>query len=321
MVDYNFKQEADTDFDYGCRPSERSIEEHINRGIINIDKPSGPTSHEIDLWVKNILHVSKTGHGGTLDPKVTGVLPVALNTATKSLQLLLLSPKEYVCLMRLHKPLDDDLIISILEEFTGKIYQVPPVKSAVKRDLRVRTIYEVKLLEIRDGQDVLFRVKCESGTYIRKYCHDIGEALGCGAHMAELRRTMAGSFAEDETLTTLHDVTDAFYFYKQDGDEKYLRNIIQPMEYTTRYVKKIYVKDSAVDAICHGADLASSGIVKLNNEIHENNTVAVMTLKDELLAVGQSLYSADEILSIDTRIVVDIQKVFILPNTYPKMWK
>ena len=321
MTDYDYKQEAETDFNYGCRPSERSIEEHIDKGIINVDKPAGPTSHEIDTWVKNIMQVSKTGHGGTLDPKVTGVLPVAMNTATKGLQFLLLSPKEYVCLMRLHQAVDEDRTIAILEEFTGKIYQIPPVKSAVKRELRVRNIYQIKLLEIRDNQDVLFRIKCESGTYIRKYCHDIGEALGCGAHMAELRRTMAGSFEEDETLTTLQDVTDAYYFLKEDGDEKYLRKIIQPMEHATKYVKKIYVKDSAVDAISHGASLASSGIVKLNSQIHENNIVAVMTLKDELLAMGQSLYSSEDIINMDTKIVVKIQKVFILPNTYPKMWK
>lgn len=321
MTDYDYKQEAETDFNYGCRPSERSIEEHIDKGIINVDKPAGPTSHEIDTWVKNIMQVSKTGHGGTLDPKVTGVLPVAMNTATKSLQFLLLSPKEYVCLMRLHQAVDEDRIIAILEEFTGKIYQIPPVKSAVKRELRVRNIYQIKLLEIRDNQDVLFRIKCESGTYIRKYCHDIGEALGCGAHMAELRRTMAGSFEENETLTTLQDVTDAYHFLKEDDDEKYLRKIIQPMEYAANYVKKIYVKDSAVDAICHGASLASSGIVKLNSQIHENNIVAVMTLKDELLAMGQSLYSSEDIINMDTKIVVKIQKVFILPNTYPKMWK
>ncbi len=321
MTEYKYICEAETDYNYGCSPDKRNMEEHINKGIINLDKPSGPTSHEIDIWVKDILNISKTGHGGTLDPKVTGVLPIALNSATKSLQLLLLSPKEYVCLMRLHKQVSEEKIISILDEFTGKIYQVPPIKSAVKRDLRVRNIYEINLLEIRDNQDVLFRVKCEAGTYIRKLCHDIGEVLGCGAHMAELRRTMAGSFKEDDTLTTLQDVTDAYYFYKEEDNPKFLREIIQPMEHATKYVKKIFVKDSAVDAISHGADLASSGIVKIDSQIHKNNIVAVMTLKGELLGIGKSLYSTDEIMVSDTKIVVNIQKVFILPKTYPMMWK
>lgn len=321
MAEYEYIHETTTNKEYGCRPEDRSIYEHINHGIVNLDKPSGPTSHEIDIWVRDIMHITKTGHGGTLDPKVTGVLPVAMNQATKTLPLLLLSPKEYVCLMHLHKPTDEDQIKEILDEFTGKIYQLPPIKSAVKRELRVRNIYEIQLLEIRDNQDVLFRVKCEAGTYIRKLCHDIGEIIGCGAHMAELRRTMAGSFKEDNTLTTLQDLTDAYYFWQEDDDESYLRSIIQPMEEAAKYVKKIYVKDTAVDAIAHGANLASSGIVKLDTQIHKNNTVAIMTLKDELLAIGQSLYNTEEIINKPTCIVVNIQKVFILPKTYPMMWK
>lgn len=321
MNDYEYNCESDTDYGYGCPPEERSIEEYINKGIFSIDKPAGPTSHEVDLWVKNIMNVDRTGHGGTLDPKVTGVLPVALNQATRALSLLLLLPKEYVCLMHIHKATPVEDIISVFNEFSGKIYQMPPVKSAVKRQLRVRSIYEVEILEIENNQDVLFRVKCQSGTYIRKYCHDIGEVLGCGAHMAELRRTISGTFTEDDSLVTLQDVTDAYYFYKNCGDEHMLREMIHPMESTTRDLKKIYVKDSAVDAICHGANLATSGIVKLNKDIHKNNTVCLMTLKDELLAIGESLYSADEILSSTTRFVVNIQKVFILPKTYPKMWK
>lgn len=321
MNNYEFKCEEDTDYNYGCRPEERSITEHINKGIFNIDKPSGPTSHEVDIWVRDIMDVEKTGHGGTLDPKVTGVLPVAMNSATRALSLLLLLPKEYVCLMHLHKPVNEDDIRDVFDEFTGKLYQMPPVKSAVKRELRIRTIYESEIIEIDNNQDVLFRIKCESGTYIRKYCHDIGEVLGCGAHMAELRRTISGVFKEDDTLTTLQDVTDAYYFYKNHGEEKILRDMIVPMEYTTSSLKKIYVKDSAVDAICHGANLSSGGIVKLNKNINKNNVVCLMTLKDELLAIGESLYSSDEILSIKSQYVVTIQKVFIKPNTYPKMWK
>ncbi len=321
MSEYEYNCDNYTENDYGCNPRYRNIDEYINKGIVNIDKPSGPTSHEIDRWVKDILHVSKTGHGGTLDPKVTGVLPVAMNTATKALSLLLLSPKEYVCLMHLHNKVSEDKIRDILDEFSNKIYQTPPVKSAVKRELRVRRIYSIKILQIRDNQDVLFRIKCESGTYIRKYCHDIGQALGCGAHMAELRRTMAGSFTENENLTTLQDLTDAYYYYQHEDDESELRRLIVPMEYTTRFVKKIYVKDSAVDSVCHGANLANSGIIKVDKAINKNNTIAIMTLKDELLAIGKSLLSSEDIVNSDTQISVDIQKVFISPNTYPKMWK
>ena len=212
MDDYLIKSKSKTNPDYGCNPYERPIEEHISKGVINLDKPSGPSSHEVDSWVKRILHVNKTGHGGTLDPKVTGVLPIGIDSATRVSQLLLPAGKEYVCLMTMHKEMPEDQIYEIFDQFTGKIYQTPPVKSAVKRELRVRTIYYATIYEIK-GKDVLFRIGCEAGTYIRTFCHDIGEALGCGAHMAELRRTRAGPFNErNDDLVNLHDLTDAYHF-------------------------------------------------------------------------------------------------------------
>ncbi|BDZ71735.1 rRNA pseudouridine synthase [Methanobacterium petrolearium] len=258
MTELLQKAQGETDPHYGCPPDARSMEEHLSKGIINLDKPSGPTSHEIDSWVKRILKSDKTGHGGTLDPRVTGILPVGIDTATRAIQLLLEAPKEYVCLMHLHEDVGDTQVQNILEEFTGKIFQTPPMRSAVKRELRVRNIYYVNILEI-DGQDALFRIGCEAGTYIRKYCHDIGEALGCGAHMAELRRTRVGDFNEDETLKTLQDVNDAYHYWKEDDDPTHLRECVQPMEKAASHLKKIVVRDSAVDALCHGADLAAGG--------------------------------------------------------------
>ncbi len=196
MDDYLIKSKSKTNPDYGCNPYERPIEEHISKGVINLDKPSGPSSHEVDSWVKRILQ----------DPKVTGVLPIGIDSATRVSQLLLPAGKEYVCLMTMHKEMPEDQIYEIFDQFTGKIYQTPPVKSAVKRELRVRTIYYATIYEIK-GKDVLFRIGCEAGTYIRTFCHDIGEALGCGAHMAELRRTRAGPFNErNDDLVNLHDL-------------------------------------------------------------------------------------------------------------------
>lgn len=320
MADLLVKSEGETDPKYGNFPNERPIEDHIIWGVINLDKPSGPTSHEIDSWVKRILGVEKTGHGGTLDPKVTGVLPIGMDHATRVIQLLLGADKEYVCLMRLHEKISEAKIRNILKEFQGKIFQTPPLKSAVKREMRVRSIYYVDILEI-DGQDVLFKIGCEGGTYIRKYCHDVGEALGIGAHMAELRRTKSGPFKEDETLTTLQDLTDAYHIWKEEGDESYLRDCILPMEVAVEHLPKIIIRDSAVDAICHGADLASGGIVSLNDNIKKGDTVAVMTLKGELVAAGESLKTSNEICRANKGIMIDINKVFMEPGTYPKMWK
>ncbi|NYB52764.1 MAG: RNA-guided pseudouridylation complex pseudouridine synthase subunit Cbf5 [Methanobacteriaceae archaeon] len=320
MTELLQKAYGETNPEYGSFPDERPIEEHLSKGIINLDKPSGPTSHEIDSWVKRILHAQKTGHGGTLDPRVTGVLPIGIDTATRAIQLLLEAPKEYVCLIHLHENVDEAKIRDILGEFTGKIFQTPPMRSAVKRELRVRTIYYVNILEI-DGQDALFKIGCQAGTYIRKYCHDIGEALGCGAHMAELRRTRVGNFKEDETLKTLQDLTDAYHYWKEDGNEAPLRECVLPMEQSASHLKKIVVRDSAVDALCHGADLASGGILQYSEGIKKNETVAVLSLKGELVASGRALANSSEIERAEKGIMVDIKKVFMEPGTYPMMWK
>lgn len=320
MADLLIKAEGETDPKYGNFPDERPIEDHIKRGIINLDKPSGPTSHEIDSWVKRILGVEKTGHGGTLDPRVTGVLPIGMDYSTRVIQLLLGADKEYVCLMRLHEEISESKIKNILNEFQGKIFQTPPLKSAVKRELRVRKIHYANILEI-DGQDVLFKIGCEGGTYIRKYCHDIGEALGIGAHMAELRRTVSGPFKEDNTLKTLQDITDAYHIWNEEEDESFLRETILPMEKAVAHLPKLVIRDSAVDAICHGADLASGGIISIEDNIKKGDTVAVMTLKGELIAAGESLKTSEEIYRANKGIMIDINKVFMEPDTYPKMWK
>ena len=321
MDDYLIKSKSKTNPDYGCDPYERPIEEHISKGVINLDKPSGPSSHEVDSWVKRILHVNKTGHGGTLDPKVTGVLPIGIDSATRVSQLLLPAGKEYVCLMTMHKEMPEDQIYEIFDQFTGKIYQTPPVKSAVKRELRVRTIYYATIYEIK-GKDVLFRIGCEAGTYIRTFCHDIGEALGCGAHMAELRRTRAGPFNErNDDLVNLHDLTDAYHFWVEDGDESYLRNAIKPMEVAAEHLPQIFIKDSAVEAICQGAKLAAGGISMLSKGIKRRDLVAIKSLKGELVASGIALASTEEIMNADSGLVVDTNKVFMQPGVYPMAWK
>ena len=298
------KSESFTSPEFGCKPEDRPIMEYISKGVINLDKPSGPTSHEIDAWIKRILPLEKSGHGGTLDPKVTGILPVGLDDATRAIQLLLTAPKEYVCLLTFHHDVSEDKIREVFAEFTGKIFQLPPVKSAVKRELRTR-IYEI------EGRDVLFRIGCEAGTYVRTYCHNIGEALGVGAHMAELRRTQVGSFTEKNNLVTLQDVTDAYHFYIEDGEESFLRDAIMPMERAADYLPKIIIKDSAVDAVCHGADLACGGIASLADNIQKNDIVAIETLKGELVAAGHSLLTSNEILEADSGFAVNVSKVFM----------
>jgi len=155
--------------EFGQFPEQRPVAELINNGIVNIDKPKGPTSHQVSDYVQKILQINKAGHSGTLDPQVTGVQPVALGQATRITLFLLTAPKEYVGIMHLHKEVDEKFLFQTVQKFIGKIKQMPPIKSAVKRQMRIREIYEFELIEIK-GNDVLFRVKCQAGTYIRKLC-------------------------------------------------------------------------------------------------------------------------------------------------------
>jgi len=308
------RKEAETDEKYGCKPENRQTEEIINYGIVNIDKPKGPTSHQVSDYVQKIIHISKAGHSGTLDPAVTGVLPIALDRATRIVQGLLTAGKEYVGIMHLHKNVEEKILReTINKHFIGKIQQMPPLKSSVKRQLRTRTVYYFEILEI-DEKDVLFKAGTEAGTYIRKLCFDIGKKLGCGAHMAELRRTKAGPF-DESTLFTLHELQDAYYFLKEENNEKFIRKIIQPVENGVKHLPKVWVFDTTVESLCHGVDLKVPGISKVNDNINKDGIVALMTLKDELVALGTAQISSEEMLG-EKGVAVQTEKVFMQPGVY-----
>jgi len=309
-----------TDFKYGKVPTKRTIRELLQYGIINLDKPPRPTSHEVVSIVKKILSIPKAGHSGTLDPQVTGVLPVALDKATRILDTLLLAGKEYICNMRLHSDVEEDVIRNIIDDYTGHIYQRPPLRSSVKRVLRIRTVYESEIIEIRD-REVLFRVNCQAGTYIRKYTHDIGQSLGGGAHMKELRRIRSGPFTEDVFSASLQALYDAYMWFKEENDEIPLRNIILPMEYGVTHVPKIFMKDNAVDSVCHGAPIAIPGISKYTKNFEEGNIVGIFSLKNELIALGETQLKSEEIEKMSHGLVARVKRVLMPIGTYPSMKK
>ncbi len=312
------RSEAATSEQFGCRPEDRTTEELINYGIVNLDKPAGPTSHQVTSYARDILKVKKAGHSGTLDPNVTGVLPIAIGRATRIVQLLLTAGKEYVCLMHIHKDVDEKRLREVCAEFTGKIKQLPPVRSSVKRQLRERTVYYFEIIEI-EGKDVLFKVGTQAGTYIRKLVSDIGEKIG-GAHMVELRRTKAGPFSEDDgTLATLHDLADAWHYYKSEGNDKYIRHIIQPVERAVAHIPKIWITDSAVESLCHGAPLHMPGVAKLESSIEKGDIIAIMTLKDEIVAYGKAAENSQKILKDEKGLAAKAEAVFMKEGTYPRM--
>jgi len=311
------KKEAETDSKFGKKPEERTVPELIELGIANINKPKGPTSHQVSAYVQRILKLKKSGHSGTLDPKVTGVLPTAFGRGTRVVQTLLTAGKEYICLMHIHKDVDKEKLKKAIMSFEGKIKQLPPIRSAVKRQERIRKIYYIKILEII-GKDVLMVVGCQAGTYIRKLCHDIGKKLDVGAHMAELIRTKAGPFKFD-TVITLQDLTDGLWFYENEQNEKMIRKCVRPIEEAVGHLPKVYVFDTTVDSLCHGSNLKVPGISKVETEIQIDETIAIMTLKEELVAIGTVKMISKDILKNDKGVAVTTDKVFMTPGTYPRI--
>lgn len=306
---------------YGYHPDSRPLDVLLDNGIILLDKPSGPTSHELVAWTKRILGITKAGHSGTLDPGTTGLLPIGLGDATKALSILLLGPKEYYAIARIHQQKDLDLIDSVLRQFTGEIYQRPPQRSSVKRSTRVRQIYELQRLESVNNI-LLLRVLCEAGTYIRKLVYDIGEVLGTGATMFELRRTRVSVFTESlDNLARLHDLVDAVETYKETKKEEKIRSIIRPIEVALEGVLSVAVKDSTVDALCHGAQAAIPGIVAIDKNIRKGNLVAIYSLKGEIVALGEANMNSEEISENDKGIAFNIKRLIMKPDTYPRGWK
>ncbi len=251
---------------------------------------------------------------------MTGVLPITIEESRKIVQALLYSGKEYICVMKLHGDTDEKQIRKVIEEFTDTIYQRPPLRASVKRQLRTRRIYYMDFLEM-EGRNVLFKVGCEAGTYIRKLCYDMGEVLGCGAHMQELRRTRAGPFVEDgKDSVTLHDVAYWFAEWEEKKNEQILRRFIQPMEAALTLLPKIFIRDSAVDAICHGASLTAPGVLALETGMSKGSMVAVLTLKGEAVALASAASSPEEILNLEHGVVAEPMRVLMPRGTYPKVW-
>ena len=309
-----------TDDSYGTYFDKRSIEQLLNYGLIILDKPPGPTSHETVAWTKRLLKLSKVGHSGTLDPQVSGVLPLGLGEATKALGVLLFGPKEYHALGRVHSLPSKEKLNETIQMLTGEIFQKPPQRSAVVRQTRTRTIYEFDIIEQKERL-LLTRILCESGTYIRKLYYDLGEILGPGATMIELRRTRVNQFYEKDGLVTLHELANAFSLWEDKKDDSKLKQIIKPIEYALSEIKSVVIRDSAVDAMCHGAQLAIPGILKISPGLKKGDFVGIYTQKGEVVALAESTMSEEEIRDATKGYAFETKRIIMAPETYPKKWR
>ena len=306
---------------FGHIPDERPLSTLFEYGLILLDKPPGPTSHEVVSWVKKTLGLAKVGHSGTLDPGTTGLLPLGLGEATKALSVLTLGPKEYYALARVHSYISAKRIEPVMKEFTGDIYQRPPQRSAVRRATRIRTVYSFDLLEQHERL-LLMRIVCQAGTYVRKIIYDLGEVLSSGATMIELRRTMVSGFSEGtERFARLHDILDAFESYRENKDETKLRELIKPIEHSLQSLRGVIVRDTAVDALCHGAQLAIPGIIAIPRDLRLGELVGIYTLKGEIVGLSEAVMMSKEIETKTNGFAFIMKRIIMKPNTYPKVWR
>lgn len=310
-------------------PADRSPADLLSFGVVNLDKPPGPSSHQVADWVREcttdalVSHAeSQTGddaetagidraaHAGTLDPKVTGSLPLLLGDATRVAQVFDRSIKEYIAVLELHGPTPADFE-QIVSEFEGEIYQKPPRKSAVRRRLRVREIHDLAVLEL-DGRRALLRVRCDAGTYIRKLCHDLGLALGTGAHMGDLRRTATGTF-DDTTLVSMETFVDALAFWVEDGDEEWIREVVQPAERALVELPRVYIAPSAAREVAEGAPVYAPGVLSAEpaksggNEPVEESLVACFTPDEAAVCLGRLVGDP----AGESGKVVDLERVLV----------
>jgi tRNA pseudouridine55 synthase len=322
-------------------PEERTAAERLAFGVVNLDKPAGPSAHQVAGWVRDLasdglealvdanpgddiagddtagddeaanragrqprdrLRVDRAAHAGTLDPKVTGCLPMLLGEATRMAQVFLEGQKEYVSVLELHGPAPATLE-STLAAFEGPIYQKPPRKSAVSRRLRVREIHDLELLEVSDRQ-ALLRIRCASGTYVRKLCHDLGLALGVGAHMGHLRRTATEPF-DDRSLVTLGELTDALVF-AAEGDDRELRRIVQPAERALTHLPRVEIAPSAARQVATGAPVYAPGVISAD-PADDDALVACYTPNGSAVCLGRM--AGDP--TADSGVAVDLERVLV----------
>lgn len=279
-------------FHMGVEPAKRPLAQMLSYGVVAIDKPRGPSSHEVSAFVRKMLSLSRTGHSGTLDPDVSGVLPVMLAHSCKAAGYLLAQTKSYVCVMRTFEPCSREQLESAFSHFRGKIYQTPPIASAVRKQLRTRTIHALTLHEV-DERLVLFFADVEAGTYIRKLVTDAGLVLGMRTSMDELRRTKAGQFKEADCIS-LQELSDRYWLAQEKGDEAPLRQAIHPIE-SALSLPKVILSDAVVPGVCTGINPSASTVCSLDPRIEMHQVVGLYTGKGELVAIARALEDSKSI--------------------------
>jgi H/ACA ribonucleoprotein complex subunit 4 len=310
--------EATTDPSLGTPPDERTLEQRLASGFLLIDKPAGPTSHQLAAWARDLLGLERLGHGGTLDPFATGVLPLMAGRCMKITNKVLKHRKSYIAVFRFKSMPDEATLRVAMAGMTGRIYNVPPEVSAVKVQVRTRRIHMFDLLDL-DGNDAVARITCEAGTYIRTMARDIGLLLNTPVELKELRRETSGMFHLEHCIT-MDQLADAVWLWKECGDESALLRIVHPIEKLLVELPRCHVKDSAVAALAFGAPLLRPGLVDLPMDLSKGSELLVTSMKGEAVGFVKLKADSNTIASMGEGEVARPSMVLIDTEVYPRRW-
>lgn len=275
----------------------------IDNWVIIINKPPGLTSHEVTTHVKKIIGAARAGHAGTLDPDVSGVLPVALGRATKLLRYIAGREKTYVGIMKFRKIMPRAMVLELFRRFTGELTQTPPKISAVRKVPRKRTVYSLNLLEL-EGRLALFETRVDAGTYIRTLCDDMGKICG-GARMMELRRTAVGRIGEKEAHT-MTELVDAVWFAKRKGDSRMLEAMLKAPE-SFIGLPKAFIKGSALGSVLSGAQVMVPALEKIG-DVKKGERIAIYC-GDAFVGVGIMAIDAQELQKRKSGLAIRLERI------------
>jgi len=307
-----------TNTKYGKKPEDRSIEELLASGFILLDKTFGPTSHQVAAWARDMLQLDKLGHGGTLDPFATGLITLLSGKAVRLSSKVLSHDKSYIAVLKIHGEHDADDIRAVMAKLTGKIYNVPPEISAVKVQVRTRTIHRFDLIEMVDNH-VIAHIECESGTYVRTLASDMGLMLDCAVDLKELRRPTSGPFSL-KSAVTMQQLADAYWLWTNKGDDSAMLRIVHPIESLLEGFPRLVIKDSAAAALTYGAPLMRPGLISLESNAQMGERVLIVSVKGEVVALANLLVEPSTIATMVTGEVAKPDLVLMDEGTYPKGW-
>ena len=303
---------------HGIDPENLSIEQRLASGFILLDKPPGPTSHQIASWVRDLLGLERLGHGGTLDPFATGVLPLMAGKSMKLTKGILKTDKTYIAVLKFAQETNAETLNDVIEKLTGRIYNVPPEISAVKVQVRTRKIYSFELIESSSKQAIV-KIACEAGTYIRTIARDMGLLLGYNVELKELRRENSGRFNLMDCVT-LQEIADAVWLWKECDNSTALEKIIHPTEKLLLDKPYIIVKDSAASALCHGAPLLRPGLIEVSDKLSSGLEVAAFTSKNEVVGIVKMSKGFTEISNETSGEIGKPVMILMEQERYPPQW-